>query len=357
MAVQWLNSNSEKGRFGGSAGASSSLAGVSSFLTRVSQTLAKPTNLARIRQVVIVLLALWAVSALARLVWALVPAAAEPPPSPSSVVNPVLHRQVSSQGSVVDVNRMVGWHLFGEVGAAPVEAVAVVETVPSVRDGIEQGAAETRLKLTLRGIVASTDDGLGHAIIEHKSRQAVYAVEDQLPVSGKVVLAKVMPKQVVLNNRGTYELLKLFDDTPLGKKAPNSAAKNTPRRAVQRPVTAGRDIDKRSDETTTEMARGFRDTLYKDPQSLAKLVRVGAVRENGELRGYRVSPGQQSAQFKQLGFESGDLVTAVNGIRLDNPANTMQLYNAMRSAGEVVFEVERNSQPVTISVNLSDSLQ
>ena len=53
------------------------------------------------------------------------------------------------------------------------------------------------------GFVASTEDGLGHAIIEHRSQQTVYAVEDELPVPGKVVLAKVMPKQVVLDRLTT----------------------------------------------------------------------------------------------------------------------------------------------------------
>jgi len=33
----------------------------------------------------------------------------------------------------------------------------------------------------------------------------------------------------------------------------------------------------------------------------------------------------------------------------------MQLYNAMRSAGEVMFEVERDNAPVTISVNLNSN--
>ena len=38
----------------------------------------------------------------------------------------------------------------------------------SSREGIEKGARETRLDLILRGVVASTEDGLGHAIIEHQ---------------------------------------------------------------------------------------------------------------------------------------------------------------------------------------------
>ncbi len=71
------------------------------------------------------------------------------------------------------------------------------------------------------------------------------------------------------------------------------------------------------------------------------MVNVSAVREGAALLGYRVSPGKDQEQFERLGFKPGDLVTSVNGISLDNPANTMVLYNTMRDAGEAVFELQR----------------
>ena len=101
----------------------------------------------------------------------------------------------------------------------------------------------------------------------------------------------------------------------------------------------------------------YRERLYQDPQSLANVVGVAAVREGGSLVGYRVSPGQDQAQFTQLGFKAGDLVKSINGIDLTSPANTMRLYNAMRSASEAVFEVERAGQPVTLTVSLADTTQ
>jgi general secretion pathway protein C len=68
--------------------------------------------------------------------------------------------------------------------------------------------------------------------------------------------------------------------------------------------------------------------------------------------GYRVSPGRDAEQFRQLGFEAGDVVTSINGVSLDNPTNTMVLYNSLRTAGEVVFEIKRGDQPLSLSVNL-----
>ncbi len=116
---------------------------------------------------------------------------------------------------------MVAWHLFGEVGAtAPVATEPEAAAQTNARAGIEDGAQETRLQLKLTGIVASTEDGLGHAIIENQNQQAVYAVDDKLPVPGQVKLAKVMPQQVVLDNGGTYELLVLFEESSMGSHAP-----------------------------------------------------------------------------------------------------------------------------------------
>ena len=45
-------------------------------------------------------------------------------------------------------------------------------------------------------------------------------------------------------------------------------------------------------------------------------------------------------------------MTGVNGIALNDPANTLQLYQTMRSASEAVFDLQRDDQPLTISVTL-----
>ena len=247
----------------------------------------------------------------------------------------------------VDIQRLMGWHLFGEVGAAaPVVATPEATAQASALAGIEDGAQQTRLQLKLRGIVASTGDGLGHAIIENQNLQAVYAVGDKLPAAGQVKLAKVMPQQVVLDNGGTYELLVLFEESSIG----GAAASATPVPSAAPAVSE--QIDKRSDVEATNLAQSYREQLYQNPQSLVEVVSISAVREGPALLGYRVSPGKDQEQFTKLGFKPGDVVTSVNGISLDNPANTMVLYNAMRDAGEAVFELQREGQSVSLSVNL-----
>lgn len=319
---------------------------VVALLTGVLAAVSRPSSLRRLRQCLIVLFVLWAVLALSRLLWALLPVA-EPVAAPATgIINPLSSGDAGGGARSVDIDRIVGWHLFGKPGAA---GPVTIEPEPVVQDnaraGIEKGAKETRLNLKLRGIVASTADGLGHAVIEASNQQDVYAVGDKLPVAGNVQLAKVMPHQVVIDNGGTYELLVLFEEPPIGQAA---AAGSAP---LAKPGAAAR-VEKRSDQAATELARSYRERLYKDPQSLADVVNVSAVRDGDTLVGYRLKPGKDREQFTQLGFKEGDLVMAVNGVSLDSPANTMILYNSMRTAQEAVFELQREGQQLTLNVNL-----
>lgn len=312
------------------------------------QFLSRPACARRLRQGLILLFCLWGVLALTRLIWALLPASDGQLPAADRVINPVTQAAATVSAPGVDVARVQSWHLFGEAGAVTPEQATAQADVPVVREGIEKGARETRLNLKLRGVVASSEEGLGFAIIEQNSRQEIYAVEDKLPVQGEVTLAKVMRGRVVLDNSGTYELLELFDDSELDAQSaalPMSARAGT--RSVARP-------EQGNDTSAAAVARGYRERLYENPQSLADVVTVSAVRDNGQLLGYRIAPGKEQEQFRLLGFKPGDLVTSVNGIALDNPANTLTLYQSMRSASEATFELQRDGASVTVSVSLGD---
>lgn len=342
MPAQWLSKSSDvSGR-------------LTAALEDAVRGMAQPARARRLRRGLMALFALWGVLALSRLIWGLFPTPEPTLPADVAIINPVTQPAAAPAATGVDIERMTGWHLFGEAGADMVPQLPVEEEIAaqrSARDGIEEGAQETRLDLTLRGVVASTADGLGHAIIEYRKQQDVYAVEDKLPVPGQVTLAKVMPNQVVLDNGGTYELLTLFEETELESQLPAQQPPSAPRASARGSAPAAV-VDKREDPGATALAQQYREQLYQDPQSLAEVVRVSAVREDGALLGYRIGPGEKREQFEALGFQPGDLVTSINGIALNDPANTMRLYQTMRSATEAVFELTRKDQQLLVSVSL-----
>ena len=250
------------------------------------------------------------------------------------------------------MSSILGMSVFGAVEPSEVQELATVATVANPRDGIENGARETSLALTLTGIVASTADGLGSAMIEARKKQELYSVGDDLPANGKVTLAKILPKQVVIDNNGTYELITLFDGNGIVGIVQSAAPAPSPNSSEGTPSSA----TSATQAERQRLATNYREQLYSDPQSLAGLVSISAVQSDGGLKGYRVAPGRDAAQFTALGFQAGDIVTAVNGYALSDPTNTVRLYQLMRDATDATFEVERDGSPVSISVSLS-SLQ
>lgn len=306
-------------------------------------SLAQPRRLRQIKSLLYAVAALWLLWLLAHLVWKLVPQAAEGA-APTQIVNP---RSGPAQQAAdpVNIEELVGWHLFGTAASKPVPAAKPEAVAASAGDlsGIENTAKETRLNIKLQGIVASADADSARAIIESKRKQQQYSVGDKLPVSGDVTIAKILPDRVVISNGGKYELLMLFDKSSVAS-APLTSGR--PKPAVTKK------LDKRGNREITEMAESYRQRLYSNPQSLSEVVKIAAVRQDGQLKGYRVSAGRDKKQFESLGFQANDVVTGVNGIELTDPGKAMELYRVMRSAEEASFNVLRGGDPVTLTVGL-----
>ena len=309
-----------------------------------------PARLQRVQTAVIVLLVLWSLSSVSQLIW--IPFRASPiDAAPALALNPP-KPAVGKQTAVIDTSGALGLGLFGGSPDALADAEDAALSEAS-RDGIEQNAQETRLALTLTGIVASTEDGTGSAVIKSGAAEQVYAVGDALPASGQVVLAKVMPQQVVIDNNGTYELIKLYEGP--GIAIPTRAARPPEQDAVASVPSASPSEGSRSATAAeqTALASQYRRQLYDSPESLASVVSVSPVREGDRVVGYRIAPGADRVAFDTFGFQSGDIVTAVNGLALSDASNTVKLYQTMKDATQASFDIERDGGTVTVNVDLA----
>lgn len=265
---------------------------------------------------VTLLLALLLFYQLARLVWALLPPPELLPPEPAEVESAAA---VAPAPSGADGRRIAGWHLFGKA-----EATAVARPAP-----IE--APETRLRLTLHGLIASDDPEQARAIIAQAGgEERSYRVGDE--ITSGVTLSEIYPDRVILERNGRYETLRLPRErvaTPDDEAAlPGSAAGG-------------------------ELLARYRDQVLENPRSLIELVRPVPHRENNRFVGFRLYPGSKPALFRELGLRPGDLVTAVNGIELDSPARGMQLLNDLRSSDSLAVTIRRGSEQIQLDFNLT----
>jgi general secretion pathway protein C len=321
---------------------------VETRLSRLWRNYARdPVKLTRLQNVMIGLLVLWSLLSLSELIWA--PwRVTSLDPLPSEMIN--VPRAIADADRVaIDISAVLGSGIFGGNPEALIEE-GEAAALDTGREAIEQNAKETRLALILTGIVASTEDGLGSAVIKGGNLEQVYAVGDDLPASGKVVLAKVMARQVVIDNNGTYELIRLYEGP--GLVLPARAPSKMPKESAP-PASASQAGDNTDADSRAIAAGRYRQQLYDAPESLARVVSITPVREAGSVKGYQIAPGPDRDAFEATGFKPGDIVTAVNGLALSDASNTLKLYQLMKDANQATFELERNGASVTLSVDIA----
>lgn len=337
------------------------------FASRL-QAFAEPERLALLRKLLTLTAAVWIVFSLVQLIWSLVPPPT-PAPTPKNILNPLLEPAGNDRNGSVNIDQLVALELFGRAAAgtgaggmaltpeqvaaaaAEAEAAARAASGADALEGIEDKAKETRLALILRGVVASTKQEAARAIIESKKQQVQYAVGDELSIKG-VKLVKVLPTLVVLDNKGRYERLTLFDPAKSAVFATPVEAASLGDSTGGEAVAVATTVDRRADSGLTSMAESYRRRLYENPQSLAEVVNIAPERNGNELIGYRLRPGRDSKEFEALGFKRNDVVTGVNGIQLNDPGKAIELYRAMKTANEASFDVLRDGQPITLMVGL-----
>ncbi len=132
--------------------------------------------------------------------------------------------------SATDLNRIPGWHLFGDASALSSRAAARKEIIE---------APTTPLALTLQGTFlgkSSTEESWA-IISSSDNAQAMYRVGDEIP--GGATLFAVEPFRVILERNGRHESLALPRPSMGEAERPPSAAPRPPAGANAKPARAG----------------------------------------------------------------------------------------------------------------------
>lgn len=285
----------------------------------------------RVRGLVLVVLILMLSYSLAQLSWRLLSAPELEPllPAKSVISKPSMSSGSASASGLAQ--QIPKWHLFGEVR----QEVAAPEPVD---------LPETNLKLTLRGLIASTDPDEARAIVADPSgKENFYRIGDKLP--GNAELDEIHVDRIVIKRRGRYETLKLPKESLDIASTPA-----TP----QRTTRSGRSVQRTTSGSNQNISlREYRDTLLNNPQKVADLVRINPAYKNGRFSGYKLQPGRDAKFLSRYGLKPGDVVTSVNGVTLDSPAKGFGLIKDLSSADTLDLVVDRNGikQHFTLPVN------
>ncbi|WP_162844132.1 type II secretion system protein GspC [Sinobacterium caligoides] len=287
-----------------------------------------------IRLAVVIVAVLVLLYSLVTLTWQLLLDDADEERLPTTVIN----SQGSSQAEAFDASKIRLLDLFG--GTADDKA-------PEVAKPVEKTAVVTKLNLVLSGVMMSSNPDHSVAIISYQKKQKNYRPGAKLPGGGQVKLLEVYPDKVIISNAGRTESLLLF-----GKDSAmlSSARAHAPKARATKP----RVDDRRKDKNTQKVLQDMRQRLKNSPASLMKIINARPYNKDGEMIGYRVSPGREAEAFSQLGFERGDVIVAVNGEAVSDPSKLMELYKLAGTAEQVSLSVLRQGQTIDLMVGLDE---
>lgn len=310
---------------------------ISDSFTSFTSNLAKLPQ-QKIAQVISVLLLIYIAFLATKITWLLVPQ--DPITSNSTLA--VGAKQVSSTEQSFNLSALQALNLFGQYNQQ------VTDVVEQITD-----APVTRLKLTLSGLVASDNPDTAAAIIEYQGKQETYGVGDII-LGTRANLEQVLIDRVIIKQSGRLETL-MLDGADYNQPAQNiankKAALNARDRAKKGPGKTRNKanvVDQRSNNELTRNAVQLRSDISKNPGKITDYLRISPAREEGEIVGYRLSPGKKPEFFKLSGLKSGDIAVQMNGYDLRDPLEAAQALSALKTEREISLLIERKNDLIEI---------
>ena len=225
-------------------------------------------------------------------------------------------KSMKNKGSIrnIDSRNIINQNLFGasedKKNKAFDETAQELEMLSNVK--------ETSLNLKIKGIIHDAMSSESIALISRSEEEAkVFKINDTVVQGTR--LHSIYADRIILDNRNDLESLKLPKE-----EAPTSITK-----------IIDNDI-KPLNQFGAELADTIRPTPYF---------------KSGKQAGYRVYPGNDRKKFMSLGLLSGDLITSVNGMILNDPQKAMMIFQDIEKESQVTLTITRNNESIELKIN------
>jgi len=195
-----------------------------------------------------------------------------------------------------------------------------------------RAAVPSHLPIILRGTVMAGADSV--AVIEPRPgvKPDIFHIGDSI-LPG-VVLRRVENRRILIESNGRLEMIMLMGAGMDGMPVPGSSG------GVK--MSAG----------GKRVSRSMLDRELKDFPRLLTQARVLPAMLGGKSAGFRISEIVPGSLYARIGMKNGDVVQAVNNIRIQSPEQAMRVYRQLKDAPRIEVRLLRNGQVRTLSYNI-----
>jgi len=203
-------------------------------------------------------------------------------------------------------------------GALPVQ----VKQLPKARPA-PKPVVQSPLQVTLLGTVVAGAGSAAVLKLGHSSAEKVFFIGDM--IQSGAVLKEVEASAVIIDHNGTPERIMMAKGAALSQ--PGTPARSLP------PVRKQRSMS--------------RAQLNRQMQNLPQLLtqaRAMPNMVNGRADGFVITNIVPGSLYQQAGLQNGDILKKVNGQKLSNAGQAMQLYRTLQQAAAIDLELMRAGQ-------------
>lgn len=259
---------------------------------------------------------------LSKITWALIPDDSSALPVQKQRTDPT-----AAQPQHTDYSHISQAHLFGIYQ----QSAAAPQT---------QDAPDTRLNLVLKGVLSTDPMSKASVIISlgKNGKEDMYSIGDQV---ASATLKEIYADRVILQRSGQLETLRMPDEfnDDFITSLPDS----------ELPDGSDAQIDTSSPGAALS---DIREEILKSPTSFGKYAIPVPYKENGRIVGYRLTPQGDRTLFDVVGLDPNDVIVAVNGVQLDDPAEGLKALRELQNASQVNITVLRNGAEIPLQFDI-----
>ena len=207
--------------------------------------------------------------------------------------------------------------------------------VPTKEKVVVKKIKQSKLNLQLIGVLFQRENSI--AIVSPSDKPALaknYRVGDKVKVG--VVIKEIGTNFVILKRGEKLEKLTFKKD------------------AKSDDIIIGQFKSSRSKLSTVQKSKldDYRLNIIKNPKKLLSIVSVVPFFSNGKMLGVKVKPNKDKDIFIGLGFKSGDIITKVNNISVNNFSKFGIIRQLIYSNTAFTLQVKRGNETIVLEVSL-----
>jgi general secretion pathway protein C len=205
---------------------------------------------------------------------------------------------------------------------------------------------KSRLPLVVVGIIfgGTSETSLALVAPDSKTPPSLFKVGDSF--AGGAQLKEIFKDKIYVSSKVCPEYVAIDLSLPRSSRLRNAANQNNKTANYQEPGF------ERIGNNTSVTRQWVDNILTNDLSSVLGQARAMPNIVNGQVRGFVLAQITPDSVYTKLGLKDGDVISAVNGIALNDAAGAIQTLNAMRVEDKIRVDVVRNGQPVQLNVSV-----